>query len=132
MTDTTQVWVRVCALNELPTDKATGLTINGQRLVLTRCGDEAQALQGYCSHMLFPLAGGKVQDCVLTCGLHHSTFNVSDGSVMAWSTYPPLMGAALAAVRQRKNLQTYQTRVTDGDVYILWSGGDNTEVRVKF
>ncbi len=131
MSDTNQVWVRVCALSELDASKATGANINGQRVVLTRCGDTAQTLQGFCSHMLFPLAGGKVEDCALTCSLHHSKFNVQDGSVIEWSTFPPLVGAALAAVRQRKNLSTYPTRVTDGDVYVLWAAADPAEVRVK-
>lgn len=131
MSENVQVWVRVCALNDLDSTKATGFSINGQRLVLTRCGDEPHALDGFCSHMLFPLANAKVNDCVLMCGLHHSTFNTQDGTVIEWSTFPPLVGAALAAVRQRKNLRAYETRITDGDVYILWNATDPAEVRVK-
>jgi 3-hydroxyacyl-CoA dehydrogenase len=30
-------------------------------------GGDAFIVQGYCSHMLFPLAGGKVENCTLRC-----------------------------------------------------------------
>ncbi len=127
-----QVWVRVCNLSQIPTDKAKGFAVNGVRLVITRCGDNANVLQGSCSHLLFPLANSKVDNCELTCALHHSKFAVSDGSVIDWSIYPPLVGQALAALRQRKALRSYKTRVTNGEVFISWPGAGIESVRVSF
>src|SRR5260370_23024087 len=92
MTDNGKRWVRLCSLSEVPSDNAKGLNINGQALVIARCGDGASVLQGFCTHMLYPLANSKVDDCVLTCGLHLSSFRIADGSVNDWSTYPPLSG----------------------------------------
>jgi nitrite reductase/ring-hydroxylating ferredoxin subunit len=131
MNETNKAWVRVCALNHVPTNKAIDLNINGQRLIIARCGDEARVFQGFCTHMLFPLGGSNVEDCVMTCGLHHSRFDVRDGSVVDWSTFPPLVGRALAAIRERKALRRYETRVTDGDVYILWPTNNPATVRIR-
>jgi nitrite reductase/ring-hydroxylating ferredoxin subunit len=131
MSEVVRTWVKVCALSKLPTNKALDLNINGQRLVIARCGDGASVFQGFCTHMLFPLAGSKVDDCVLTCGLHHSRFDVRDGAVVDWSTYPKLAGPALAAVKQQKALRTFETRITDGDVYVLWPTSDPDLVRIK-
>src|SRR5258708_12834687 len=114
-----KTWVRICPLDQIPTGKAIALNINGQRLTLARCGERASVLQGFCTHMLFPLAGSTVQDCVLMCGLHHSRFDIRDGSVVDWSAYPPLVGPALATVRQRKALPAFETRLTAVDVYIF-------------
>jgi len=131
MSNSTQNWVRVCPLQQVTEDKALGFSVNGQRLIMTRCGDEAYILQGFCSHMVFPLSNSKVDDqCVLLCALHHSSFNVRDGSVVEWSTFPPLVGSALALIRQRRALRTYPTRVTDGDVYVQWPTDDPNSVRV--
>lgn len=131
-TPTTTVWVRVCALNEIPTDKAKGITVNGQVLVITRCGNEPRILQGTCSHMWYPLANSKVEDCTLTCSLHRSRFDTKDGSVQAWVTFPPVIGAALAAIRQSKALRNYPTKVENGDVYLQWASANVESVRVRF
>ena len=125
-----KTWVRVCALNQVPADRALGLNISGQHLIITRCGEETRIFQGFCSHMLFPLAGSRVDNCALTCNLHRSRFDVRDGSVLEWSTFPPLIGKALAAVRQQKALRVFETRITDGDVYVLWPTDNPASVRV--
>lgn len=127
----TKNWVRVCELDQVPTDRALDLNINGQRLVLARCGNQAHILQGFCSHMAFPLAESRVDECVLTCGLHRSQFDVRDGSVIEWATLAALGGDALAAVRERKALRTYEVRVMDGTVYILWATDTPEDVRVR-
>ncbi|SRR5882757_6675811 len=131
MNEVIKTWVRVCALNHIPDNKALDLNISGQRLVIARCGESASIMQGFCTHMLFPLAGSKIENCVLTCGLHHSQFQISDGSVEAWSVYPPLAGKTLAAIREKKALRTWETKVTDGDVYVLWPTNDPLTVRIR-
>src|SRR4051812_24981161 len=106
--ESNKTWVRVCAFDQLPTDKPKDLNINGQRLIIARCGDEAQVLQGFCTHMLYPLSAGALNGCELTCALHHSKFDIRDGKVIEWSTYPNLLGPALAALRERKGLRTFE------------------------
>jgi len=131
MSDLNRAWVRVCPIDHIPTDKAIDLNINGQRLIIARCGDEARIFQGFCSHMLFPLGGSRIEECIMTCNLHRSKFDVRDGSVVEWSTFPPLIGPALAAIRERKALRRYETRVTDGNVYVLWPTTNPETVRVR-
>ena len=132
MTDTTKNWVRVCAFADVPASNAKGLNINGQALVIARCGDGASVLQGYCTHMLYPLANSKVENCVLTCSLHLSSFQIENGLVNNWSTYPPLSGATLALISQHKSLRTFETKVDGGEVYVLWPTDDPASVKVKF
>ena len=134
MTDVSRSWVRLCTLDQLPEEKTVDLNINGQRLVIARCGESVSVMQGYCSHMLFPLAGSRVDNCVLVCSLHESTFDIRDGSVVEWSSFPAFTGTALAAIREHKALRTYETRTSEGDVYILWPANDpeSVNVRIKF
>ena len=131
MGEISKVWARVCALDDIPADKTLGLTVNGQQLILVRCDTEAYVYQGFCTHMLFPLAGSRVDECVLTCNLHHSRFDVQDGAVIEWATTMPLDGEVLDKLRQRKALRSYETRVIDGDVYIAWAADNPDRVRVR-
>jgi 3-phenylpropionate/trans-cinnamate dioxygenase ferredoxin component len=130
MSDTPKSWVKVCSLDDLPADHATAFNVGGLSIVAVRCGDSAYLLQGSCSHMYFPLHHSKVEGCVLTCGLHRSTFDVRDGSVIEWSTFPPLFGAALAAIRSSKALRAYSAKVEDGQVFMEWSTADPSSIKV--
>jgi nitrite reductase/ring-hydroxylating ferredoxin subunit len=131
VSDIDKIWVRLCALDQVPTNRAIDVNVNGQRLILARCGDTASVMQGFCSHMLFPLASSSIEGCVMTCALHQSRFDVRDGSVVDWSAYPPLVGKALAGIREHKALRTFETKIADGEVYVLWSATDPANVRVK-
>ncbi|MHB8625035.1 MAG: Rieske (2Fe-2S) protein [Aggregatilineales bacterium] len=125
------VWVRVCALSKVPENKAIGFTINGQRMIVVRCGDRARVMQGFCSHMLYPLADSKIDGCVMTCALHRSKFDVRDGTVLEWGVFPPLTGAALEAIRAERSLQTYETQVNGDDVFLQWPGEKPEDVRIS-
>src|SRR5947207_3437709 len=124
VSDINKVWVRVCPLDRVPTGKALNLNINGQRLIIARCGDSVSIMQGFCTHMIYPLAGARIQDCVLTCGLHHSKFDIRDGSVVDWSTLPGISGVTLEEVRDHKTLRIFETHVEDGALFILWPTDD--------
>ena len=67
MLETTKTWIEVCKLSDLPANKAADLHIANQRLIIARSGDNAHIYQGFCTHMLFPLAGSKIDECNYTC-----------------------------------------------------------------
>jgi 3-phenylpropionate/trans-cinnamate dioxygenase ferredoxin subunit len=129
--DSMVVWVRVCALSKIPANKAIGFTVNGQRMIVVRCGDEAQVMQGFCSHMLYPLADSKIEGCVLTCALHRSKFDTHDGAVVAWGAFPPVTGEALDAIRAERSLRTYETRIDGDEVFLKWPAERPDDVRIS-
>lgn len=120
-----KVWVRVCPLDALPEDRAINVHVNNQRLVIARCGERAHIVQGYCTHMLYALKDSAVKDCMITCKLHGSQFDLRDGSVQSWVT--PLT----EDIRLRKALRVYETEVRDGVVYLAWNAESAEKVRVR-
>lgn len=126
----TKAWVKVGRLSDVPEGKAVNVYINGQRLVITRHQEAAYVLQGYCTHMMFYFKDAAVEDCILTCSLHRSQFDVRDGSVVRWTEN--LSGKLLEDVKAKKRLRTYETEVRDGLVYVSWNTADPDKVRVKF
>lgn len=134
MLNTTNTWIKVCKLTDLPTNKAVDLQIANQRLIITRCTDDsAQIYQGFCTHMLFPLAGSKVENCELTCGLHKSKFDVRNGLVESWADQPSAVGSALGDLQTQKALRAYETKIEDGTLFISWmaESPESIAVRVK-
>jgi len=125
------VWVRVCTLSKIPANKAIGFTVNGQRMIVVRCGDQPLVMQGYCSHMLYPLADSKIDGCVLTCALHRSKFDARDGAVVEWGAFPPVTGAALDTIRAERSLRTFETRVNGDEVFLRWPAEKPEDVRIS-
>ncbi|WP_182523482.1 non-heme iron oxygenase ferredoxin subunit [Nocardioides dongkuii] len=72
-------FVRACALADVPTDEALGVTIGSLEVAVARDGDEVFALHDLCSHAAVPLSEGEVADCAVECWLHGSRFDLRTG-----------------------------------------------------
>jgi len=70
---------RACALADVPTDEALGVTVGAYDVAVARNGDELFALQNECSHAAIPLSEGEVEDCTVECWLHGSRFDLRTG-----------------------------------------------------
>ena len=92
------------ALNDLPENKPTCADVNGQPVLLMRCGERITAIGAVCSHLGGPLQEGKVSAGNIVCPWHGSQFSLDDGSVRA--------GPATAPA------PFYETRVTNGRVQV--------------
>ena len=70
---------RACAVADVPTDEALGVTIGAYDVALARNGDEFFAIQDLCSHAAVALSEGEVDDCTIECWLHGSRFDLRTG-----------------------------------------------------
>ena len=70
---------RACAVDDVPTDEALGVTIGAYDVAVARHGDEFFAIQDLCSHAAVALSEGEVTDCTVECWLHGSRFDLRTG-----------------------------------------------------
>ena len=83
-------FVRACALDEVPTDEALGVTIGAYDVAVARNGDEIFALQDLCSHAAVALSEGEVANCTIECWLHGSTFDLRTGKPTTLPAFEPV------------------------------------------
>ncbi|MGZ6748392.1 MAG: non-heme iron oxygenase ferredoxin subunit [Nocardioides sp.] len=72
-------FVRACALADVATDEALGVTVGAYAVAVARDGDEVFAMQDLCSHAAVALSEGEVADCTVECWLHGSRFDLRTG-----------------------------------------------------
>ena len=72
-------YVRACAVGDVPTDEALGVSVGDYDVAVARHGDEFFAVQDLCSHAAVPLSEGEVEDCTVECWLHGSRFDLRTG-----------------------------------------------------
>ncbi|WP_232678711.1 non-heme iron oxygenase ferredoxin subunit [Nocardioides sp. R-C-SC26] len=73
-----------CAVDDVPTDEALGVTIGRYAVAIARDGDEMFAVQDLCSHAAVALSEGEVETvggrCTVECWLHGSKFDLRTGA----------------------------------------------------
>ena len=70
---------RACAIADVPSDEALGVTIGDQEIAVARDGDEFFAVEDICSHAAVALSEGDVEGCTVECWLHGSRFDLRTG-----------------------------------------------------
>ena len=68
-----------CALTDVPSDEALGVTIGRFDVAIARHEDEVFAVQDLCSHAAVALSEGEVEECTIECWLHGSRFDLRTG-----------------------------------------------------
>jgi len=95
---------RVCKAETVPEGGMRLVIADGHLIVLAWPEDgELKAFQGVCPHTNAPLNEADFDGCVLTCPIHHWTWDLNTG---------------LAVEPKESNLAEYPLKVEDGVVYI--------------
>ena len=76
--ETDGVWVGVGPVGSL--DPVTTFKHDAHQLCLVATEDGVHAIDNRCPHEGYPLAGGEVKGCVLTCPWHNWKFDVTSGA----------------------------------------------------
>ncbi|MHA2503206.1 MAG: Rieske (2Fe-2S) protein [Candidatus Kariarchaeaceae archaeon] len=96
--------VKVGNINEFADDRLSSFDVEGVELMGFKSGQEYIVTSRICTHKYFDLTKGHFSEGYVTCTLHTSTFDLNDGSALN----PPAF----------ESLQTYPTKVIDGEVFI--------------
>jgi len=93
-----------CAVSDVPTDEALGVTIGRYDVAIARSGDEFFAIQDLCSHAEVALSEGEIEDCTVECWLHGSRFDLRTGKPTGLPATEPVA--------------TFPVEVRDDGVYV--------------
>jgi 3-phenylpropionate/trans-cinnamate dioxygenase ferredoxin subunit len=87
-------------------------------ILLARVGDTFHATDNRCPHMGGNLSAGKLEKTVVTCPLHHSQFDLSDGHVVRWTDWSGIKLSLAKMVKSPRPLNTYKVKVEGGKVMV--------------
>jgi len=108
----------VAKITDLAVGKMKVIELSGKKLLLYHLDDGFYATQTNCTHVMAPLARGKiVEDCQVQCPLHRARFDIRSGEVVEWANFPP--GVQLInLVRKEKALKTFPVRVEGDSIFV--------------
>lgn len=105
-------------LDDLVENGMTAVSLNGHEYLVVRTGDEVFIADNRCPHLGGRLSKGTLDGTVVDCHLHHSRFDVRDGSIVRWTDWNDASRAIAEFVRHPRALKTYEVRIDDGSVLI--------------
>jgi len=72
-------FTEVDKIEELISGTMKMVMAEGREILLTKVGDKYYAVDNLCPHMKGDLSQGKLEGTVVTCPLHGSQFDISNG-----------------------------------------------------
>ena len=96
-------WHRICAVDEIPDDRAKIFTVQQERVAIFKYDDKLSAVSNVCKHQGGPLGEGKVVDGCITCPWHGYQYLPHNGQ-----SPPPFT----------EKIATYQLKLEGDQVYI--------------
>ena len=81
---------RACALADLTDSEPLAVSVEDTEIAVIKDGDEVFAIRDQCSHAAIPLSEGEVEDCLIECWLHGSTFDLRTGKPTTLPAFEPV------------------------------------------
>jgi nitrite reductase/ring-hydroxylating ferredoxin subunit len=109
--------IEIAKIEELKSGTMKAVIAEEREMLLARVGDKYYAVDGRCPHMKGDLSQGNLEGTVVTCPLHGSQFDISNGQVVRWLK-GGLMSKLGGALKMSKALTVYNVKVEDGKVLV--------------
>ncbi|HEU65627.1 MAG TPA: non-heme iron oxygenase ferredoxin subunit [Chloroflexi bacterium] len=110
-------FIEVAKIEELKSGTMKAVSAEGREILLARVGDKYYATDNRCPHMKGDLSQGKLDGTVVTCPVHGSQFDISNGQIVRWLR-GGLMSKMSKALKPSKNLMVYKVKVEDGKILV--------------
>jgi 3-phenylpropionate/trans-cinnamate dioxygenase ferredoxin subunit len=94
------------------------IVIQGKEILLARVKDRYYAVSNRCPHFGGNLSRGSLEGTVVTCPLHGSQFDLTDGHVVRWLKGSGVLSAVGKALKGPKPLATYKIKVEDNRILV--------------
>src|SRR5262245_44426768 len=96
-------FVTVAKVSDIPDGLGQAYAVNGRMVAVFNEGGKFSAIDDFCPHMGASLAGGYLEDGVVTCPWHAWRFCTHDGT---WRDNPKV------------KIDAFEVRIVDGDIKV--------------
>jgi 3-phenylpropionate/trans-cinnamate dioxygenase ferredoxin subunit len=110
-------FTEIAKIEELKSGTMKTVIAEGREILLARVGDKYYATNSRCPHMKGDLSQGKLEGTVVTCPVHGSQFDISNGQVVRWLK-GGLMSKLGGALKMSKAITVYNVKVENGKVLV--------------
>jgi 3-phenylpropionate/trans-cinnamate dioxygenase ferredoxin subunit len=111
-------FVEVGKKDDLANGTMKEVNLEGHDILLAKVADKYYAIDNRCPHFGGNLSRGRLEGTVVTCPLHGSQFDLSDGHVVRWLKGSGVLSAVGKALKSPRSTATYMVKV-EGDKVLI-------------
>lgn len=111
-------FVEIVKKDELENGKMKMVKVNGHEILLVKIKNAYYCTDNSCPHMGGNLSQGTLEGTIVTCPLHHSQFDLTDGSVIRWTDFTGLKKSIGKIFKSPRPLKTYDVKVEEKTILI--------------
>ena len=105
-------------MSELADGQMKMVMAGDKEILLARVDSKVYATQNRCPHLGGNLSHGTLDGTVVTCPRHHSQYDLRDGRVLRWTTWPAVVLFFARIFRPPRPLKTYPVKIEAGDILV--------------
>lgn len=109
---------QVASIGDIEPGATKVVTVQGREVVLARVGDGYFAVDNRCPHMGGHLGRGTLEGTVITCPLHGSQFDVTDGRALRWTSLGGFAAKLARLIRPPRSVRTYGVKMEDQRIMV--------------
>jgi 3-phenylpropionate/trans-cinnamate dioxygenase ferredoxin component len=110
--------MEICKTNELNDGEMKKIVFGDIELLIARINGEFFAVENKCPHMGGDLSQGILDGTVITCPVHHSQFDLTNGQVIRWTDFSGIKAGISKLFKSPKPLKIYELEI-EGDHLFL-------------
>ncbi len=103
---------------EIASGQMKKFNVAGHEILLARGGDNFYATDNRCPHMNGNLSLGKLEKTIITCPVHHSQYDLTDGHVVRWTDWSGIKLSLAKFFKSPRPVKTYKVKVEGGKVLV--------------
>jgi len=111
-------FVDIASMSEVQDGTMKKSIVGGREILLARAGDRYYVVDNRCPHMGGDLSQGILKGTMVTCPLHHSQFDLSDGQVLRWTDWTGFKLSAAKLFKAPRNLKTHEVKIENGRILV--------------
>ncbi|MBM3118609.1 MAG: Rieske 2Fe-2S domain-containing protein [Chloroflexi bacterium] len=111
-------FVEAAKKDDLANEMMKEVKIEGHDILLARVGDKYYAIDNRCPHLGGNLSRGRLEGTVVTCPVHGSQFDVTDGRIVRWLKGSGPLQTVSKLFKGPKPVATYNVKVGDNKVLV--------------
>ena len=111
-------YTQIGKVSEFAPGKMRVVIVQNQEVLVIRGNDQFYAVSNRCPHLGGKLSSGQLDGTIITCPLHGSQFDVTDGHVVRWTNFSGFIVKIGRALKSPRSLKVYEVQVKDNDVFI--------------
>ena len=111
-------FVLLASIEDLADGTMKQAEAGGHEFLIARVGADYLVSDARCPHLHAHLAKGTLEGTIVTCPLHHSQFDLTDGSVVRWTDFTGAVKTVAEFARHARPLRVYESSVEGSELSV--------------